>query len=185
MEHTIRPVRAEDWQQTRELRLAALQDPIAHLAFLDTYERARAQPDAHWQRRAADAAEGRVSRQFVAQAADGRWLGTVSVLVERAGVETFFGDVPTVEQAHVVGVFVRPEARGTGVAQALLRAAEEWAWGLVHRVERVRLFVHEDNHRAEAMYLKAGFVPSGHTVPAAHDAARVERELVLTRPPGR
>jgi GNAT superfamily N-acetyltransferase len=182
MEHTVRPVRAEDWKQAKELRLAALQDPVAHLAFLDTYGQALAKPDSHWQGRTSDAAEGRVSRQFVAEAADGRWLGTVSVLVERAGVETFFGDVPTVEQAHVVGVFVQPEARGGGVAQALFRAAEEWSWQLEHRVERIRLFVHEDNHRAEAMYRKAGFVPTGHTVPAAHDASRVERELVLPRP---
>lgn len=183
MEHTVRAVEAADWQQAKKLRLAALQDPLAPLAFLDTYEQALAKPDAHWQGRAADAAEGRIGRQFVAQAADdGRWLGTVSVLVERAGVETFFGDVPSVEQAHVVGVFVQPEARGTGVAQALFHAAQEWSWQLEHRVERIRLFVHEDNHRAEAMYVKAGFTPSGHTVPAAHDASRVERELVLPRP---
>ncbi len=182
MEHTVRAVQAEDWKQVRELRLAALQDPLAHLAFLDTYEQERAMPDSYWRGRTADAAEGRVSRQFVAQAADERWLGTVSVLVERAGVETFFGDVPPVEQAHVVGVFVRPEARGTGMAQALFRAAEAWAWRLEHRVERIRLFVHQDNQRAEASYRKAGFAPSGHTIPAGHDASRVERELVLSRP---
>jgi GNAT superfamily N-acetyltransferase len=182
MDHVIRPVRAEEWEQVRRLRLTALQDPVAHLAFMDTYERAVAQPDAHWQERTAGAAEGRTSRQFVAETTDGRWLGSVSVLVERAGAETFFADVPPVEQAHLVGVFVRQEARGTGVAQDLFRAAEEWAWRLEPPVERIRLFVHEDNGRAEAMYRKAGFAPSGHTVPAVHDASRAERELVLGRP---
>lgn len=181
MEHTVRHVRAGDWKQVKELRLAALQDPVAHLAFLSTYEESRTSPDTLWQGRAADSEEGVASRQFVAEAADGRWLGTVSVLVERAGVETFFGDVPEVEQAQVVGVFVQPEARGTGVAQSLFRAAEEWAWRLQPPVERVRLFVHEDNHRAEGLYRKAGFVPTGHTVPFDRDASRVERELVLAR----
>lgn len=181
MEHTVRHVCAGDWKQVKELRLAALQDPVAHLAFLSTYERARAQPDGLWQVRAADSEEGRVSRQFVAEAADGRWLGTVSVLVERAGVETFSGDVPAVEQAHVVGVFVRPEARGTGVTQALFRAAEEWAWQLQPPAERIRLFVHEDNHRAEASYRKAGFAPTGRTIPFEPDPSRAERELVLRR----
>lgn len=181
MEYTVRHVRAGDWKQVKELRLAALQDPVADLAFFNTYEQSLAHPDAFWQGRAADSEEGSASRQFVAQAADGRWLGTVSVLVERLGVETFFGDVPQVEQAQVVGVFVRPEARGTGVALSLFRAAEEWAWRLQPPVDRIRLFVHEDNHRAEALYRKAGFTPTGRTIPFERDRSRVERELALRR----
>lgn len=182
MEHTVRHVRAGDWKQVKELRLTALQDPVAPIAFLSTYERALESPDGLWQGRAADSEEGRVSRQFVAEAPGGRWLGTVSVLVERAGVETFPGEVPTVGQAHVVGVFVRPEARGSGVTQSLFRSAEEWAWQLQPPVERVRLFVHEDNARAMALYRKAGFVPTGRTIPFDPDPSRVEHEMALPRP---
>ncbi|MER5863228.1 GNAT family N-acetyltransferase [Kitasatospora sp. NPDC002040] len=180
MNHIIRAVRHEDWARIRALRLDALLDPVAHLAFHDTHERAAAQPDDFWQGRAAGVAEGRAGRQFVAEAEDGRWLGTVSVLVERPGVETFFGDVPELAQTHIVGVFVRPEARGTGLAAELFRAALEWSWSLAEpSVERVRLFVHEDNVRAEAMYGKVGFKRTGHSVPAA--GARSDYELALRR----
>ncbi|WP_441248335.1 GNAT family N-acetyltransferase [Kitasatospora sp. McL0602] len=182
MTHIIRAVRHEDWTRIRELRLDALRDPVAHLAFHETYEQAAAQPDGFWQDRAAGAAEGKDARQFVAEAADGRWLGTVSVLVERRGVETFFGDVPEVPQTHIVGVFVRPEARGTGLAGELFHAALEWSWSLAGPpVERVRLFVHEDNVRAEAMYGKAGFKRTGLSVPAAGEPTRSDNELALLR----
>ncbi|MET8685630.1 GNAT family N-acetyltransferase [Streptomyces sp. NPDC004732] len=191
MKHVIRAVRHEDWARIKALRLDALRDPVAHLAFHETREQAAAQPDGFWQDRAAGAAEGRTVRQFVAETAEtmgtaeGRWLGTVSVLVEQPGVECFFGDVPEVLQTHIVGVFVRPEARGTGLAEDLLRAALEWSWSLTEPpVERVRLFVHEDNARAEAMYGKVGFKRTGHSVPAAADPARSDSELALLRSGG-
>ncbi|MBB1246684.1 hypothetical protein GL263_24485 [Streptomyces durbertensis] len=38
----IRPVRPEEWPQVKELRLAALRDPAAPIAFLETYEEAAA-----------------------------------------------------------------------------------------------------------------------------------------------
>ncbi|MGV9271082.1 N-acetyltransferase family protein [Kitasatospora sp. NPDC003701] len=182
MTHIIRAVDADDWPKIKQLRLDALLDPAAPVAFHDTYERAAAHPDAFWQERAAGAAAGVASRQFVAEAADGRWLGTVSVLVERAGTETFFGEVPEQPQTHVVGVFVRPEARGSGVAQELFAAALAWSWALAEpRIERVRLFVHQTNGRAEAMYRRIGFEPTGHTLPAPADENARELELAVLR----
>lgn len=181
MEHTIRAVQREDWTRTKALRLDALRDPLASIAFVDTYEQAVSRPDEFWQGRAAQAAEGRTFRQFVAEAADGCWLGSVSVLVERAGVESLLGDVPDVAQTHIVGVFIRPEARGTGLAVELFQTALAWSWSLTEPVvERIRLFVHEDNARAEAMYGKVGFKRTGNSVPAA-DPTTVDNELVLLR----
>ncbi|MDG6100871.1 GNAT family N-acetyltransferase [Dactylosporangium aurantiacum] len=168
MQFTIRAVRADDWPLVKELRLAALQDPVAPIAFLDTYDRSVAQPDSFWQGRTADAAEGRTVRQFIGEDGAGRWLGSVTVLVEPAGVQDYFGHTPEVAQTHVVGVFVRPEARGTGLAAALFEAALAWSWELSEpKVDRVRLYVHEDNARAQAMYAKAGFRRSGVAVDAA------------------
>ncbi|MCX4970375.1 GNAT family N-acetyltransferase [Streptomyces sp. NBC_00654] len=166
MDYVIRPVLAEEWPLARELRLAALQDPMAPLAFLETYESALGKPDEFWQGRTADAAAGVNVTQFVAEAPDGAWVGTVTVLVERPEGEARFGDAPEVNQGHLVGVFVRPEARGTGVTDALFRAAVDWAWSLSEPwLERVRLYVHENNPRAAAFYRRFGFVPSGQTVP--------------------
>ncbi|MET7369289.1 GNAT family N-acetyltransferase [Streptomyces sp. NPDC005566] len=182
MEHVIRAVRAEEWPLAREIRLDALQDPVASVAFAETYEHATAMPDAFWQQRTTDAADGAQVRQFIAEAPDGRWVGTASVLVERPAQEVRFGEAAEVDQAHVVGVFVRPEARGSGVVDALFGAAVDWAWSLsAPRVQRVRLYVHEHNPRAAAFYRRFGFVPSGRTVPAPHDPAARELEYVIER----
>ncbi|MGI5482019.1 GNAT family N-acetyltransferase [Streptomyces lavendofoliae] len=185
MEHRIRTVRADEWPRARDIRLDALRDPLAPLAFLDTYEAASARDDEHWERWAGRAAEGSAgARQFVAEAPDGSWDGTVTVLVERAGQETAFGEVPETDQTHVVGVYVRPRARGAGLAEALFRAAVEWSWSTAGgSVERVRLFVHERNGRAEAFYRKAGFVPTGAGFPVAGDGSGArEVEYEIRRP---
>lgn len=49
----------------KELRLRALRDPVADLAYLETYEEAAARPDSYWQERAARGAEGAAGAQQV------------------------------------------------------------------------------------------------------------------------
>ncbi|MFI1400165.1 GNAT family N-acetyltransferase [Streptomyces sp. NPDC020681] len=182
MDYVIRGVRAEEWAKARELRLAALQDPVAHLAFLETYEQALERPDMFWQDRTAMAADGIGARQFIAEAQDGRWTGTVTALVERPAGEVRFGEAAEIDQTHLVAVFVRPEARGTGVAEALFRAAVEWSWALSGPpVKRVRLYVHESNARAAAFYRRIGFVASGESVPVPGDPAAREVEYEVLR----
>ncbi|MFV2119871.1 GNAT family N-acetyltransferase, partial [Streptomyces sp. Act-28] len=129
MTYLVRPVRAGEWREVRELRLTALRDPVAPLAFLDSYEAAAARPESYWRERTGRAAEGSgTGRQVVAVAPDGRWVGSVTALVERRGEEVLFGEVPEVDQVHLVGVYLRPEARGVGVAERLLRAARRRTW---------------------------------------------------------
>lgn len=184
MSFEIRPVRADEWEQVRELRLAALLDPVAHLAFLETHEDAVTRSDDFWRERTAAGAatgDGRV-RQFVAEAPDGRWLGSVTALVERPSDEVRFGEPAKVDQTHLVGVYVRPEARGTGVIDALFRAAVDWSW-TVDGIRRVRLYVHEENARAAAFYRRYGFAASGERVPMPGDSGAYEDEYELL-PPG-
>lgn len=155
-DYVIREVRVEEWPAVKELRLDALRDPLAPIAFLETYEQARDQPDDFWKDRTARGAEGGPHRQFVAEVPLGDWAGTVTVLVEEPGAVDFSGRRIERRQAHIVGVFVRKAYRGGTVAQELFRAAV--GWGLAQEgVSRVRLFVHEENGRAEAFYRKAGF----------------------------
>jgi GNAT superfamily N-acetyltransferase len=183
MNLVIRSIRSDEWRLVKRLRLAALQDPVAHLAFLETYEESVVRPDSFWQERAAGAAEGTTARQqIIAEEPDGEWAGSVTVLVEKAGERDPFGSVVERNQGHLVGVFVRPEYRGSGVTEALFDAALEWSWGV--GLERVRLFVHEKNSRAEAFYRKAGFVPTGVTAPVpGHDHdGELEVEFAFTRP---
>ncbi|MET7379655.1 GNAT family N-acetyltransferase [Streptomyces sp. NPDC005526] len=178
--YLVRAIRTDEWSAVKALRLLALQDPVAHLAFLQTYEQAAAEPDSFWQDRAAGAAEGATgARQFVAEAPDGTWVGTVTVLVEEAGTTDWAGFPVERRQGHVVGVFVQPEHRGCGLTEVLFVEALEWAWGI--GVERVRLIVHEDNGRAQRFYHRVGFLPSGVTVPLAAGSAESELEYVLER----
>ncbi|MFE6164187.1 GNAT family N-acetyltransferase [Streptomyces sp. NPDC056486] len=179
--HAVRPIRADEWPEVKELRLLALKDPAAPIAFLDTYEQAAEQPDSFWEERAKGSAGGTRVRQFVAEGRDGAWSGTVTALIEDAGSSDFFGATIQQRQAHVVGVFVRSEYRGSGVIDALFEAAVRWAWS-VPEVARVRLYVHEDNARAESFYRRYGFARSGQTVPMKGDPSKVEREMVLDGP---
>ncbi|MEW2413239.1 GNAT family N-acetyltransferase [Streptomyces sp. NPDC046866] len=182
-QHVIRPVRAEEWQKVKEFRLDALRDPVAPMAFLETLEQASAQPDSFWQERARRAAEGVQVKQFVAEDAGGRWDGSVSVFVEAQGDADFFGRVIPENQGHVVGVFVRPGQRGSGLTDALFEAALQWMWSLEEPVlSRARLFVHEGNERAGGFYRRFGFRASGLVVPKPGDASAKELEYLYPRP---
>ncbi|MGW9078364.1 GNAT family N-acetyltransferase [Streptomyces kronopolitis] len=173
MTYVIRPVKAAEWQRLRELRLAALADPIARVAFNETLEEATGRPDELWQRRAACSEQGAAPLTFIGEAADGQWGGMVVVLVETDE------EMP---QTHLVGVYVRPEHRGTGLARELFRAALAWSWQLTEPVvERVRLWVHEENGHAEAFYRALGFVETGRTEADPKDPAAREREMVVKR----
>lgn len=178
--YVVRAIRADEWSAVKELRLVALQDPAAPVAFLETYEKALTHPDSYWQERAAGASKvDGGALQFVAEAVDGTWVGSVVVLIEEAGTDDWAGFPVERNQGHVVGVFVRPEWRGGGVTKGLFDAAVEWAWG--RGVEAVRLIVHEDNPRAQAFYRKAGFVPTGKTVPLPGQEGEIELEFVLEK----
>jgi len=179
----VRAVRAEEWPEVKALRLAALRDPVAHLAFLDTYEAAAARSDSYWRERAAGAAEGAAgARQVVAVGPGGVWAGTATVLVEEAGTTDWAGFPVERRQGHVVGVFVRPEFRGRGLTERIFTAVLAWSWET--GVERVRLIVHADNGRAQGFYRKIGFEPSGVEVPLAGREDERELEFVLEWPAG-
>ncbi|MDN3245417.1 GNAT family N-acetyltransferase [Streptomyces sp. ZSW22] len=180
-DYVIRSIRADEWPAVKELRLRALRDPLAHLAYLETYDDAAARPDSFWQERAAKSAEGASgARQIIAEGPGGLWLGTLTVLVEEAGTTDWAGSPVERRQGHVVGVFVRREWRGSGLTKALFDAGLEWAWA--SGLERVRLIVHPDNGRAQAAYRKAGFAPSGRTVQLVGGGpGEVELEFVVER----
>ncbi|WP_434095556.1 GNAT family N-acetyltransferase [Streptomyces goshikiensis] len=73
--------------------------------------------------------------------------------------------------------------RGTGLTEALFAASLEWAWLLEEPVlERVRLFVHEENARAGAFYRRFGFRASGRSVPMPGNPSVKELEYVYPRP---
>ncbi|MFD7879425.1 GNAT family N-acetyltransferase [Streptomyces sp. NPDC059766] len=183
MNYVIRSIRADEWPAAKALRLLALQDPIAHLAFLQTYEDAVQEPDSFWQQRTERAAEGASqAQQIIAEGPDGEWVGTLTVLIEEAGSKDWAGFPVERKQAHLVAVFVRDDFRGIGLTEVLFDAGLEWAWDT--GVERIRLLVHPDNERAQRFYRRIGFVPSGIVVPlepASEGSEKSELEFVLER----
>lgn len=135
----IRRVEAPDWERLRDVRLRALAtDPDA---FLETVEAARAYPDSRWQERAKPTAE---QVTFVEESA-----GSFDAMVTG-----FVADDPAT--AHLVGMWVAPELRGTGVAASLVERLLDW--GREHGRTRVLLSVEPGNDRAARLYEKCGFV---------------------------
>jgi GNAT superfamily N-acetyltransferase len=152
----------------RDLRLVALKDPASSVAFVGTFHEEAAFPEEVWRRRAC-------TPSFIAETESGEWVANVTVLVET-------GEEFAVPQTHLVAVYVRPEHRGNGLADELLRKAIEWSWELPEKVDRVRLWVHENNPRAQALYGRLGFSPSGRTGDFRSGVPQSEYEMVLPRP---
>jgi ribosomal protein S18 acetylase RimI-like enzyme len=188
MVYHIRTVRAEDWPQLKELRLAALRDPAARVAFIERYDSAVQQSDDFWRGRATPLAEGGSGTTLIAVDGDRTWAGMLVVLDETAETAPQAGAPGAIDegstdppQAHVVSVYVRTEHRGTGVAEQLLRTAAEWVWA--HSgAERIRLWAHGDNARALAFYTRLGFTKTGQAMAFPPVPTETEYELELRRP---
>jgi GNAT superfamily N-acetyltransferase len=178
MSYKVRSLRVDEWPLAKALRLEALRDPVAPIAFMETYESAVARPDSFWRERAEGGAEG--ASGIIAEGPDGEWVGTVTVLMEEAGTTDWAGMPVERLQGHLVGVYVQPGHRGIGLTEVLFDAGLEWAWS--RGAERVRLLVHEDNARALRAYRKAGFTETGVTMTLGPDKDERELELAVQRP---
>ena len=154
----VRRVRADEWDRVRDLRLDAVRDPAAPIAFLHSHEEEAARPSEFWQQRTERAASGDSVAQFIAES-DGEWIGTLSVLRRLAGSPDHHGRPVDSTRGDIVGVFVRPQARGQGAIEALVEAAAQWASALGDA--HLTLEVHADNERAQAAYRRLGFAETG------------------------
>ncbi|MGP4109871.1 GNAT family N-acetyltransferase [Streptomyces sp. 4N509B] len=159
MAYKLVQARRQDWHRLRELRLAALRDPIAPLAFFESYGDALALTRHDWELRASGEREGTVT--FAGETEDGRWAGMLSAFT-------------TSVCARVVSVYVLPEHRGTGLAAELMDTVIAWAGGL-----EVRLNCHQHNARAARFYTRLGFRPTGGTDRVPNNPSLWSFELAL------
>lgn len=141
---------ATEWREVKALRLEALADPNAALAFLDTVERASAEPDEFWQQRTVMGAEGGPNAQFVLIDDAGEWVGSATALLLAGPL-----------RVSVVGVYVAPRARAKGGIDALLDACADFARSNGFR--HIELSAHVDNERARRAYQRNGFDLTGVT----------------------
>ena len=164
-ETVIRRVRADEWREVRDLRLKALRDPLAPLAFLETFDQASAEPDEFWQARASGGAEGSRVAQWAA-IAEGAWVGSVAVIAFRPGEVDYYGAEVTEPRANLIGVYVRPTHRRQGLLESLVATAAGWTaeQGFAELV----LDVHEENSRAIGAYLRCGFEATGERTVSEH-----------------
>ena len=144
-EPTIRPVRADEWRLWRDVRLRMLREEAAH--FGTRWEDASREPEERWQAWTEEAARGETRVLFAAER-DGRWVGVVGAFLR---VDT--------RETQLISMWVGPTMRGEGLAEQLIRAVAEWAWS--RGCDDVYLFVQEPNVRAQRLYERAGFRPTG------------------------
>jgi GNAT superfamily N-acetyltransferase len=147
---TVRRATVEDWRPLRDLRLRALADSPD--AFLTTLAEARERSDDEWQ----------------------EWAARSVIYVDDAFAGMAGGFVTEDGDAMLWGMWVAPEGRGSGLAEALARAVVEWARG--EGVPRVVLWVVIGNVRAERFYERLGFRPTGATARLRNG---LDRELAL------
>ena len=137
----LRKLGLADAPEFRAIRLAALRDhPVD---FGSEFAIEAALPLAHF---VVQLADNHVTGAFL----DGQLVGIIALEFRSRAKER--------HRAFLWGVYVRPQARGRGVAAPLLDAALAAAFGVVEQVE---LGVRVGNAAAEALYQSRGFMRYG------------------------
>ena len=156
----IRLLMTADARLYREIRLEALK--LSPEAFGSTFEHERSQSLVHF--------EDALTKSDVFGAFD-----ETDNLVGVAGYRTQGG----AKQAHkglLWGTYVRPIARGAGVAKHLVKAILSHAR---ERVELLQLAVVSENETARRLYRNFGFAEYGHEVHALKQSGRYYDEVLM------
>lgn len=158
-EISVRPLGEEDWQQYRDTRLTALRESPE--AFVATVDEEEAYDEDFWRVRMTRSARLLAERE-------GSPLGIVSV--GRAS-----NDHPTTSE--LFGLWVSPEARGSGVATELVRAGATLA--RQQGQTQLAYWVGSDNGRAVAFASGFGFRPTAERRPMRVKGDDEEDEVAM------
>jgi GNAT superfamily N-acetyltransferase len=152
-------LKPDEWETYRAIRLAALRD--APSAFGSTLAEAERQTEATWRGRL------ETSPIFVARLPelDGVDAGLIGAYLERE-TETY----------ELVSMWVRPEARGRGVSDALVQTVLDWVADA--GADQVHLWVTESNQPARRLYERCGFSYTGERAPLPSDPTLSELGMV-------
>jgi GNAT superfamily N-acetyltransferase len=142
----VRETEVDDWAAMRDIRLAALQD--APEAFAATYQGEVAFTDAQWR--------ARIDR-------GGSFLAYVPEVSATDPAGLSGGYLTDPDTVGLVSMWVRPQARGHGVGQALIAAVLDWA--RAREAKSVHLWVTENNSHACLLYRRCGFTLTGERQP--------------------
>jgi ribosomal protein S18 acetylase RimI-like enzyme len=154
--YDVRLLTTEDWAKLRDVRLAALAE--APYAFSSTLAREQEFSEQIWRERAG------CGRTFAAWDGD-TIVGLATGLHEDGGWS-------------LVGMWVSPKVRGSGVADQLVAAVCDL--GRQSGATSVTLWVTQINGRARAFYRRLGFIPTGERqLVRPEDPDQWEEELTL------
>jgi GNAT superfamily N-acetyltransferase len=135
-ETSVRVLNENEWRAYREVRLAALQE--SPQAFLATYAEEATQPEEYWR-------NCMVRAHRLLAERDGATVGVASVeMIEGAPHSADFREL-----------WVRPEARNTGIASRLVQAAADQATR--DGCTKLHYWVSTENGRAIGFAINAGF----------------------------
>lgn len=149
----------EDWPLVKDIRLRALAD--APDAFGMTLAESEVQPDEEWRQRLSGPSPTVLALE------DGHPLAMGGGFL-----------LPEPEAAMVWGMWTEPAARGRGLGRRVLDAVVAWA----HDAGRTPyLHVTEGNATARAVYVAAGFEPTGVWHPLREGSPLRIEEMVLRR----
>ena len=151
----VRRLGTDDWEISRQVRLTALAE--APYAFMSTLAREQRFDEQVWRQRLSSP----TAATFHAWV-DGTPAGTATGKIDDPDDEFA---VPGSWQ--LVGMWVDPRARGSGVADRLIEAVAGYA--REHGASCVTLWVTEVNARAKAFYQRIGFAPTGARQPVRED----------------
>jgi ribosomal protein S18 acetylase RimI-like enzyme len=155
----VRRLRPDDYEVIRTIRLRSL--TLEPTPFGSTFEREAAFSEDDWRERLAPDA----SPHFV----------TIDDSGAPTGMVVGARDTENPNVAHLFAMWVDPQARGSGAADALV--AEVVRWATAQGCEELHLRVTEGNERAERMYRRNGFERTGQWWFRERDG-HVELELV-------
>ena len=155
----MRRLQPEDHELIRTIRLRSL--TLEPAAFGSTFEREAAFSDDDWRERLAPDA----SPHFVTIDDSGAPTGLVVGALDAGNPKV----------AHLFAMWVDPQARGSGTADALVNEVVQWA--VAQGCAELQLRVTDGNDRAERMYRRNGFDRTGQWWFRDRDG-HVELELV-------
>ena len=162
----VRETVTADWQAWRDIRLQALCD--APDAFSSVYADQVRLGEDHWRQRVSG---GGLFLAYVPAVS----ASEVSAS-EPAGMAGGYQEVPGV--VELISMFVRSQARGRGVGEALIDAVI--GWGRARDATSVHLWVTETNKNARLLYERCGFTATAERQPLPSNPAL--GEIGMTRP---
>ncbi len=160
----VRETVTADWQAWRGIRLQALRD--APDAFSSVYADQVRLGEDHWRQRVSG---GGLFLAYVPEVSPPE-----ASTFEPAGMAGGYREVPGV--VELISMFVRSQARGRGVGEALIDAVI--GWGRARDATSVHLWVTETNKNARLLYERCGFTATAERQPLPSNPALGEIGMI-------